>query len=67
VIPKSPVSLVAPVFIKGSAATIYELINGAKITMQTFLEMQQLANSNSPTWLTLNDAYTVSIPNAPTS
>jgi plasmid maintenance system antidote protein VapI len=55
------------VFIKGSAATIYELINGAKITMQTFLEMQQLANSNSPTWLTLNDAYTVSIPNAPTS
>jgi hypothetical protein len=61
VTPKTATALVSPVFIKGSAVTIYELIGGKKLAMQSFAQMTSLAGGGSPSWLTMNEAYVESI------
>jgi len=62
----STTSLPSPTFIKGSPATVYELVNGQKDATTSSAQVQALAGTANPVVLTINDGYVGSIPNGPT-
>jgi hypothetical protein len=65
IIPVSATALPPVVFIKGSAANIYELTGGQKDAVTSFAQMVTLSSPSAPTWLTLNDSYMGAIPTGP--
>jgi hypothetical protein len=63
-IPTTPTVLGNPTFIKSSAAMIYNLNNGLKQGVGSFATLARLANGSPMVWLTINQSFIDSIPNA---
>jgi hypothetical protein len=60
--PRSGASAASQVFVKGSGATIYGLIDGTKRAALSFSTLQRLASPGFPLYLSVSDAFLAGVP-----